>query len=213
MRALRALCLLGALAWAWVPAAWSGATLSGVLGEKALISVNGAAPRVMAVGDTHLGVKLLAVRGQQAEIEEAGRRRTLNMGFAGGGAAPSGRGRTVLNADGRGHFSATGQVNGASTRFLVDTGASLVALPVSVARQAGVNLDGAQAVGVHTANGQVRAWRVILNTVQLGEVRANMVEAVIMEDRQLPVSLLGMSFLNRVNMNREGELLTLSQRY
>lgn len=207
------LCLLGVLAWFGLSAAWAGATLSGVLGEKALISVNGSPPKVMAAGDVHLGVRLISVRGQQAEIEEAGRRRILNMGFAGGGAVADSRSRTVLSADERGHFSATGQVNGIATRFLLDTGASLVALPMSVARRAGASLDNAQPVAVHTANGQVRAWRVLLNSVHVGQVRASMVEAVIMEDGQLPVSLLGMSFLNRVNMNREGDLLTLTQRY
>jgi aspartyl protease family protein len=212
-RVLRALCLLAALPWSWVPDVFASATLSGVLGEKALISVNGSPPKVMAVGDSHLGVKLLAVRGQQAEIEEAGRRRLLNMGVSGGGAMASKAARTILTADGRGHFSTLGEVNGSATRFLVDTGASLVALPLSVAKQAGVNLDNAQQVGVNTANGQARAYRVMLNSIRVGDVRANMVEALIMEDRQLPISLLGMSFLNRVNMNREGDLLTLSQRY
>lgn len=167
----------------------------------------------MAIGDIHQGVKLLAVRGQQVEIEEAGRRRVLNMGISGSGAVVRKAGKTILSADGQGHFSTVGEVNGRATRFLLDTGASLVALPLSVAKQAGVNLDNARQVGVTTANGQIRAYRVLLNSVRLGDVRANMVEALIMEDRQLPISLLGMSFLNRVNMNREGDFLTLTQRY
>lgn len=183
-----------------------------MLGEKALISVNGGAPKVMVVGEVHQGVKLLAVRGQQADIEQDGRRRTLNMGFAGGGGATTG-GKTVLSADGRGHFFAQGEVNGSAIRFLVDTGASLVALPASAARQAGVRLDAGNQVWVSTANGRVPAHRVLLNSLRVGDVRASMVEALVMEDRQLPVGLLGMSFLNRVNMNREGDLLTLTQRY
>lgn len=165
----------------------------------------------MAVGEVHQGVKLLAVRGQQAEIEQDGRRRTLDMGFSGGGAAPAGK--TTLSADGRGHFLVQGVVNGSAARFLVDTGASLVALPASVARQAGVRLDAGNQVWVNTANGRVRAHRVFLNSLRVGEVRAHMVEALVMEDGQLPIGLLGMSFLNRVNMNREGDLLTLTQRY
>lgn len=167
----------------------------------------------MAIGDVHQGVKLIAVRGQQVEVEEAGRRRVLNMGFSGGGGMTSDVGKAIVTADGRGHFSTLGEVNGSTTRFLVDTGASLVALPLSVAKQAGVNLDNARQVGVNTANGRIRAYRVLLNSVRVGDVRANLVEALVMEDRQLPISLLGMSFLNRVNMNREGDLLTLTQRY
>lgn len=209
----RALCLLGLLPWAWGPAAWAGAALSGVLGEKALISVNGGPPKVMAVGDVHQGVRLLAVRGQQAEIEQDGRRRVLNMGFASGaGNTPAGA-RATLSADGRGHFLAQGEVNGSAVRFLVDTGASLVVLPASLARQAGIRLDAANPMWVHTANGRARAHRVLLNSLKVGELRAHMVEAMVMDDSQLPIALLGMSFLNRYNMNREGDLLTLTQRY
>lgn len=209
---LLALCLLAVLPWLWVPGVWANATLSGLFGEKALISVNGSPPRVMAVGDVHQGVKLLAVRGQRVEIEEAGLRRVLAMGFS-GGAMASNAGKATLNADGRGHFSTLGEVNGSATRFIVDTGASLVVLPLAVAKQAGVNLDNAPRVGVQTANGRSRAYKVLLNSIRVGDVRANLVEALVMEDQQLSVALLGMSFLNRVNMNREGDLLTLTQRY
>lgn len=213
-RRVRALCLLAVLPWVTTAETLAQATLSGLLGEKALISVNGSPPKVMVVGEVHRGVKLLSVRGQQVEIEEAGQRRVLAMGFSGGGApAAGGGGKTVLTADGRGQFIAQGEVNGSETRFLVDTGASLVALPLTVAQRAGVRLDNAAQVVVSTANGRVRAHKVMLSSMRIGEVRANMVEALILEDRQLHVPLLGMSFLNRVNMNREGDLLTLSQRY
>jgi len=212
-RGVRALCLLVLLPWGWLPGAWAGTTLSGVLGEKALISVNGSTAKVMSVGEVHLGVKLLAVRGQQVEVEEGGRRRVLDMGFSGGGAMMDSGGRTTLTADGRGQFYAQGEVNGSQTRFLVDTGASLVALPLSLAQRAGVRLENASKVSVNTANGRARAYKVLLNSLRVGEVRANLVEALVMDDRQLHAPLLGMSFLNRVNLNREGDLLTLTQRY
>lgn len=196
-----------------IPTALAHVTLSGLLGEKALISVNGAPPKVMTVGDIHRGVKLLAVRGQQVEIEEGGKRRVLGMGFSGGGVQGEGGAKASLTADGRGQFFAQGRVNGASTEFIVDTGATLVALPRSVADRAGVRLGEATVVGVNTANGQTRAYKVMLNSVSVGEVRANMVEALVLEDRQIHMPLLGMSFLNRVKMSREGDLMTLSQRY
>ncbi len=193
--------------------ALAGVTLSGLLGEKALISVDGGPPKVLSVGQTHQGVTLLAVHGQEVEIEENGRRRSVGLGFSSSGGQSAGGGRTVLVADARGQFLANGEVNGSSTLFLVDTGASLVALPRSLAERAGVRLDGAAQVGVSTANGVTRAHKVLLNTLRVGEIRANLVEALVLEDRQLRVPLLGMSFLNRVNMNREGEQLILSQRY
>ena len=208
----RALCLLALLAWAGVHGAQANVTLSGLLGEKALISVNGGPPKVLAVGEAHKGVKLLAVRGQQVEIEEAGQRRVLGMGFSGGGVSQPGS-KVNLTADGRGQFVAQGEVNGTATRFLVDTGASLVALPRSMAERAGVRLGGMPSIVLNTANGRTKAFNVLLNSVTVGDIRASLVEAIVLEDRQLSVPLLGMSFLNRVNMNRDGDMLTLSQRY
>ena len=209
----RSLCLLATLTLTGVASAWAQVTLSGLLGEKALIVVDGTPPKVMAVGDVHRGVKLLAVRGQQVEIEEQGHRRVLGLGFSGGGVAGAAGAKMVLTADGKGQFIVQGAVNGSTTRFLVDTGASLAALPRSLAERAGVRLGDATLSGVHTANGVVRAYRVMLTSVQVGEMKANMVDALVLEDRQLHIPLLGMSFLNRVNMSREGDLLTLSQRY
>lgn len=189
-------------------------TVSGVLGEKALISIGSAPPKVMAVGDSVQGVRLVAVQGQQVVIEEGGKRRTLQVGFGftPGGAAESSA-VAIITADGRGQFFTSGEVNGNSMRFLVDTGASSVVLPRSFAVRAGVALGNAQSVGVSTANGRVRAGKVMLNTVRVGGVTANMVEAIVMEDAQLPVALLGMSFLKRTTMKNEGDRLTLSQRY
>ncbi len=206
-----ALCLLAFSPWGY---AASSITVSGILGEKALIAIGSAPPKVMSVGDTVQGVRLLAVQGQQVVVEEGGKRRTLQVGF---GFTPGGASESaaiaVLTADGRGQFFAGGDVNGNSVRFLVDTGASTIALPRSFAVRAGVMLGNAQTVAVSTANGHVRASKVLLNTVRVGGVTASMVEAIVMEDAQLPVALLGMSFLKRTNMKNEGDRLTLSQRY
>jgi aspartyl protease family protein len=59
----------------------------------------------------------------------------------------------------------------------------------------------------------VRASKVLLNTIRIGNVSLNMVEAIVLDDAQLKMPLLGMSFLKRTNMKNEGDRLTLSQRY
>ncbi len=192
----------------------SNISVNGVLGEKALIAIGSAPAKVMAVGDSAQGVRLIAVNGQQVVIEEGGKRRTLQVGFGfSAGASPESVAAAVMTADGRGQFYSAGQINGSSVRFLVDTGASLITLPRSVALRAGVALDNANMVPVSTANGRSSANRVLLNTVRVGGVTLNMVEAIVMEDAQLPVPLLGMSFLKRTNMKHEGDTLTLRQRY
>lgn len=217
VRTLAALCLFVAGA----ACAQTSVTISGVMGDKALVSVNGGPPRVVRPGESVDGVRIVGVGSQGVEIVLDGRRHVLAIGH--GVRAPSGNavadgatasgGRVVLTADGRGHFSTTGTVNGLPVRFMVDTGASLVSLPSSVARQAGVNLSDANPVVINTANGRARAQRVVINSLKLGQISANLVEALVVEDTALSQPLLGMSFLNRTNMLREGDTLVLTQRY
>ncbi len=183
-----------------------------MLGEKALIAIGSGPAKVMAVGDSLHGVRLIAVNGQQVVIEQGGKRRTLQIGFGHMPGAASAA-VAVIVADGRGQFMANGAVNGHAVRFLVDTGASMVALPRSVALRSGVALDNAGSLLVSTANGHVRASRVLLNSVRVGGVSTGLVEAIILDDAQLAMPLLGMSFLKRTNMKNEGDRLTLSQRY
>jgi aspartyl protease family protein len=216
-RILAALCLFVAGS----AGAQTHVTVSGVMSDKALLSVNGAQPRVVRPGEIIGGVRLVGVGAQGVEIVLDGRRHVLAIGQ--GVHAPSGKaatdagtppaGRVVLTADGQGHFIASGTVNGLPVRFMVDTGASLVTLPGSVARRAGVNLSGATPVVVNTANGQARAQRVVLNSVKIGQISINLVEALVLDDAALAQPLLGMSFLNRTNMLREGDTLVLTQRY
>lgn len=208
-KALLALCLVGVE----MAAAATSVSVSGVMGDKALISVNGGAPRVMRPGETVGAVRLLAVGPNGVDILLDNRRYKLTIGQGVSAAAPSAAPRAVLTADGRGHFIANGMVNGLPVRFMVDTGASLVALPASVARRAGVNLVNATPVVINTANGQARAHRVVINTLRLGDIGVNLVDALVVDDDALSLPMLGMSFLNRTNMQREGDTLVLMQRY
>lgn len=192
------------------------------MGDKALVSVDGAPPRVVRAGERLGPAKVLEVARDRVRLEINGRRVDLSIGqanvYAGPGPGPQATdpavgGSHVLTADGRGQFHAAGSINGHGVNFLVDTGASLVTLPQSVARRAGVDFRNAQPVHVSTANGVIPAQRVILNNISLGPIRANLVEAMVVDDRGLPVALLGMSFLNRADMHRQGDTLTLRQRY
>ncbi len=201
--------------------AQTSVTVSGVMGDKALVSVNGGPPKVLRPGESVNGVRLVGVGPQGVELVVDGRRHVLAIGH--GVHAPAGKavadgaavadGRVVLTADAGGHFLATATVNGLPVRFMVDTGASYVALPSSVARQAGVDLSNATPVVIDTANGRARAQRVVINSLRLGRISANLVEALVVENAALSQPLLGMSFLNRTNMQREGDTLVLTQRY
>jgi aspartyl protease family protein len=126
-------------------------------------------------------------------------------------AAPAGR-MIHLTADARGHFFASGSLNGTDVNFLVDTGATLVSLGAADARRAGIDFNRGEQQTVMTANGPVRVWKVKLHTLRVGDVTLNEVDAAVHE-RDLPVALLGMSFLNRMEMQREGDTMTLKQRF
>lgn len=187
--------------------------LAGLFPGKAVLIIDGGAPRTVAVGAKVAGVRLLAVSADSATVEISGRRQRLTIGqhaHAGGdgGVAQS----ASLTADGRGHFLTTGTINGATVRFMVDTGATSVALGASDARRANISTANARPIMVQTANGVTQAWQVTLGTVRVGDVTLSQVEGMV-HQHDLPVALLGMSFLNRMEMKRDGQTLTLRKRY
>ena len=189
-------------------------SLSGSLGGKALLMIDGA-PRTLAVGQTVQGVKLLGVTGSDAVVDVGGRRVTLQLGQAQvnlGGAASAGSGsQIVLTAGSGGHFVTQGSINGKVVSFLVDTGATHVALSQTVAEQIGLNYKAGQRSLGQTANGQIVAYRVTLDTVRIGDVQVYNVEAAVLPAGMEQV-LLGNSFLTRFQMKRENDKMTLDKR-
>jgi aspartyl protease family protein len=104
-----------------------------------------------------------------------------------------------LEADGRGHFLAEFKLNGRTVEALVDTGATLVAINRSTARRIGINLVPADFVHeVNTANGVAHAAPATIERLQIGRISVEGVQAMVLEDRALQGTLIGMSFLNRL---------------
>lgn len=212
-----ALCLaLPAAAWAQ-----TAVSLQGRLGNKALLVVSGGAPRAVAPGETHQGVKVLSTNGDQAVVLVDGQRLTLRVGDAPvnlgathkgeGTAGGSGGGnKVVLNSDGRGHFFADGRINNRQARFMVDTGATTIAMGSAEADRLGITYKNGRPVRMNTANGQAQGWLVKLNEVRVGQVTVYEVEAVVTQ-QEMPAILLGNSFLNRFDMQRSGQQMTLTK--
>lgn len=189
--------------------------VAGLFPGKAVLVIDGGRPTTVAVGrSTASGVKVVSVQGEQVVIEVDGARETLRLGQRVVKSAASAEAPTVsLTADGRGHFLAAGSINGAPMRFLVDTGASMVAIDRGDAQRARIDYlkHGRPAVSM-TANGMVRTWVVKLAELNIGGVTLHQVDAAV-HDSELPVALLGMSVLNRMEMQRAGDTLTLRKRY
>jgi aspartyl protease family protein len=96
---------------------------------------------------------------------------------------------------------------------LVDTGATLISMNQSEARRLGINYLKGQKGYSQTASGIAGVYRVKLDTVKLGDIVLNNVDAAVHEGDGPPIVLLGMSFLSRVEMKREGERLVLTKRF
>ena len=190
-------------------------TVVGLFSGKAVITVNRGTPRTLSVGEqTPEGVRLLSADSRAAVLEIEGKRRTLEMGLHFETAEQTGSRNTVtLAADSQGHFVVDGQINGAHMRFLVDTGATFVSIPASDAARLGIDLSNARRGISQTANGPVTVYRTTLESVTVGGVTIFNVEASVHTSRGLDVALLGMSFLNRTEMRRDGGNLTLTKRF
>lgn len=190
----------------------------GLFANKAVVVIDGGKPRTLSVGQTTPeGVRLISADSESATFEIDGKRETLTPGQRGpvASSAPrdSGRKKIVITADSRGHFFTTGSINGVSTRFMVDTGATTIALSSEEAKRTGVNYLAGRKVLTQTANGVVPVYRVRLEAVDIRGIKMRNVEAIVIEGGRLPVALLGMSFLNRMEMRRDGDTMMLIQRY
>ena len=205
-----------ASAWLTLPASAyaTDVEISALFNGKAMLSINRGSPRVLSVGQTVEGGKRLSANSNGAVLEIDGKKQTLNLGQAISTAQVVGaRPPIKLEADGGGHFNAYGSINGRPIRFLVDTGATSIAFSSAQARAMGINLDKAQRGAVTTASGHVRSYNVVLDNVKVGDISLNLVEAVIIDSMPGDTALLGNSFLSRLEMKREGTVLTLTKNY
>jgi len=189
-------------------------TVSGLFTNKAVVQIDGGPLQTLSVGQkTPQGVVLVSVDRDSATFDVDGTRMTLGLGRARMSATPPAAETVSITADTLGHFTADGQVNGQPMRFVVDTGASLVSIPVSEAQRLSLDYQKGQKARMNTANGATTGYLVKLDTVKVGGVTLHGVDAVVIEGTGFGSPLLGMSFLNRMNMKREGDIMTLTRRY
>ena len=211
-----ALCVAALLGLCAPPAGSQTVGLSGILGTKALVIVDGSPPKVVAPGETFRGVKIISTQSDQAVVDIAGQRHTLRLGDAPasvGGIGGDGSGtRIVLTSSGGGHFLTLGQINGRSAEMVVDTGASAVSIGSAQAERLGIEYKTGQMVQMSTANGVIPAWRIKLKSVKVGDVTLLEIDAVV-SSGSMPFVLLGNSFLTRFQMTRTNDQLVLDKRY
>ena len=189
-------------------------SLAGSFGSKALLVIDGQ-PRTLAVGQSALGVTLLQLSDGQALVRSGGGTSLLRLGAAparlnGTPSVPAAP-EIVLPMGPGGHFITSGSINGRAVQFMVDTGATLVALSRPEAERIGLDWRQAPRALTQTANGTVPVHRVSLSAVRVGEVEVHNVDAIVMPGA-MPYVLLGNSFLGRFQMRRDHDVLRLESR-
>lgn len=204
------------LAAAAVAHAAGSVTLTGSIGSRAILIVNGNPPKTVAIGESYQGVKLISLQAEQAVVELEGKRVNLRMdtpvSIGGGGGTGGGGNRVVLSADSRGHFMTQGSINGRPVTFMLDTGATAVALSADDAQRIGLDYSKGQRVMMNTANGATTGYRLRLQSVRVGDVEVYDIDAII-SPQAMPFVLLGNSFINRFSMRRDADQMVLEKRY
>jgi aspartyl protease family protein len=192
-------------------------SLGGTLGDKAVLIIDGV-PRTLARGASHGNVRLIAVSADTAQVAVGDKALHLQLGGASlkSAAGASGAGadadQVVMTAGSGGHFVSGGRINGQSVSFLVDTGATYLAMSQAEADRLGVRYRDGQRGMAQTANGAVPVHRARLASVRIGEVQLYDVDATIVP-MQMDQILLGNNVLSRFQMKRENDTLTLVRRY
>ena len=187
----------------------------GLFNNKAVVIINGGKPKTLSVGQVSEGVKLLAADSKTATLQIEGKTKQLGMGQAVsvGGSSASASSSATLYANAQGQFISDCQINGASLKFVVDTGATTVALNSGDAKFANIDYKHGEPVQVSTANGVVTAYRVTIANLKIGGITLSQVEANVLEGGSPSMVLLGMSALNRLDMKRQDIALILTKKY
>jgi aspartyl protease family protein len=187
--------------------------LVGLMSGKALVVIDGGSRQMVKVGErTNEGVKLVSLESGGAVFEIDGKQRRLQIGQSVVSSAATEKPATTLIADAQGHYLAQGSINGVPMRFIVDTGATFISLGAADAKRANIDVRKGKPGMSMTANGAVHVWQVKLSSVKLGGITLSDVDATVHES-DMPIVLLGMSFLNRMDIRRDGSSMTLTQRY
>lgn len=190
--------------------------LNGMLGARSALLLIDGRPRTLEVGSTVAGVRLISLEDGRAIIEMDGRRQTLLLGahpgrVLGDNAASAPRQITLPMGAG-GHFTSMGTINGHATSFLVDTGATSVSISQIEAEKLGLRYLYGRRVMAQTANGIVPAYMLQLDSIRIGDIEVHNVDAIVIPG-VIGHVLLGNSFLNRFQMRRDDQQMTLELRY
>jgi len=184
--------------------------------DRAIVMIDGK-QRLLRAGDSSPeGVKLVSADSAGAVFEYHGRtlERQLDGRVHAAAESPKGHDDVLIFRDRWGMFKTVGSVNGLPVKFLVDTGASSVAMNSAQARRLGIDFRvQGEPIYVSTASDVTQAYQLKLDVVKVGSIQLRNVTAVVMDGAQPTEVLLGMSFLGHLEMLNKGDKLILRRKY
>lgn len=190
-------------------------TISGLFKNKAIVTIDGK-QRLLKVGEpSPEGVLLISANAKEAVIEIDGEQKTYTLGQHIGSSfkKPTGRNTVSIAPDRGGMYEVNGSINGFQVKFLVDTGATSISMNKHHARRIGIDykFEGKEGLS-ETASGLDKIYIVNLKTVMVGGIKLHDVQAAVHDGDFPRIILLGNTFLGRVKMIREGQMLMLEEK-
>lgn len=181
--------------------------------NKALLNIAGE-QKLLTRGDIFKGVTLVSATGRGAVISIGGKQSEvgLNQTIQGNFKAAT-RTKSRIYPDSLGMYFVEGRINGFSTRFLVDTGATFVTMSSRHANTVGIDYRKGVRSATQTATTTIPTWQVKLKSITVGGIRLNNVEASVIEGSEPTIVLLGNSFLSRTELQRKGTVMELYKRF
>jgi len=191
--------------------------LQGILGSKVLLLVDGQR-QMMSVKDAmKQGVRVLRIAEERVDVEVDGKRRRLRLGdsYSVTGQYKARKSIEVIIAkNNTGMYSTVGSINGLPVSFLVDTGATSVAMSAPHAKRLAIDFRvTGEPTFVGTASGVSEAYRVTLDKVTVGDITQHNVRAVVIDGNYPTQVLLGMSFLGKLEIQRDGNIMRLKKKF
>ncbi len=182
--------------------------------QKAMLSIDGK-NKVLSDGQTWKGVQLHKATPHEAILEWDGRQRTLQLGTAINSSYQVAKKTEVrILRDNSGSYSTSGSINGRRVTFLIDTGANVLAMSETKAQQLGIKYKHTlPSVRVQSASGITSGYLVTLDKVKVGGIEELNVKCIIIKGKNPPMVLLGMSFLNRVDIDNQHNVMVLRKKY
>ena len=181
--------------------------------NSALVSINGK-QHVLRLGGSIQGITLISADSRRAVVAWQGQEfeLTLSRQMA-GGFQPVEEGSVSIQLNNKGQYVTTGSINNVPVAFLVDTGASIVAMNSAKARQLGLQFETGNPGEAVTAGGRVKSWQIVLDQVQVGAIKRYNVKAAVLEGRFPAETLLGMTFLQQVEISEANGVMVLTSKF